>query len=44
MYGGTVTQYGLTIGIFFSSLGIGSYIAKQFDETRPENVFALSFI
>ena len=39
MYGGTVTQYGLTIGIFFSSLGIGSYIAKQFDETRPENVF-----
>lgn len=39
MYGGTVTQYGLTIGIFFSSLGVGSYIAKQFDETRPENVF-----
>lgn len=39
MYGGTVTQYGLTIGIFFSSLGLGSYLAKHFDDATYENFF-----
>lgn len=39
MYGGTVTQYGITIGLFFSSLGIGSYIAKHFDDEQHENFF-----
>jgi spermidine synthase len=39
MYGGTVTQYGITIGLFFSSLGIGSYIAQNFDNEQHENFF-----
>lgn len=39
MYGGTVTQYGLTIGLFFSSLGIGSYLAQHFDDTEHSNFF-----
>ena len=39
MYGGTVTQYGLTIGIFFSSLGVGSYLAQHFDEQKHSNFF-----
>jgi spermidine synthase len=39
MYGGTVTQYGLTIGLFFSSLGVGSYLAQHFDENQHENFF-----
>jgi spermidine synthase len=39
MYGGTVTQYGLTIGLFFSSLGVGSYLAQHFDDTDHSNFF-----
>lgn len=39
MYGGAVVQYGLTIGLFFSSLGVGSYLATHFDETTHENFF-----
>jgi len=39
MYGGTVTQYGLTIGIFFSSLGIGSYLSEHFNDEQHENFF-----
>ncbi len=38
-YGGTVTQYGLTIGLFFFSLGVGSYLARHLDETRQSNFF-----
>lgn len=37
MYGGTVTQYGLTIGLFFSSLGVGSYLSQHLDDSRPAN-------
>lgn len=39
IYGGTVTQYGLTIGLFFSSLGIGSYLSEHFNDRRHENFF-----
>lgn len=39
MYGGTVTQYGLTYGLFFTSLGVGSYIAHHFDNEQHENFF-----
>ncbi|MFC7072640.1 spermidine synthase [Halovenus rubra] len=39
IYGGTVTQYGLTIGLFFSSLGIGSYLCQHLDDNRPSNFF-----
>jgi spermidine synthase len=39
MYGGALTQYGLTIGLFFSSLGIGSYLAAHLDDSRDANFF-----
>lgn len=39
MYGGTVTQYGLTIGLFFFSLGLGSYLAHHLDDTKQSNFF-----
>jgi spermidine synthase len=39
MYGGTVTQYGLTIGLFFFSLGLGSYLAHHLDDARQSNFF-----
>ncbi|WP_211250862.1 spermidine synthase [Haladaptatus cibarius] len=39
MYGGALTQYGLTIGLFFSSLGIGSYLSKHLDDGRNANFF-----
>ena len=39
MYGGTVTQYGLTIGLFFSSLGVGSFLVRHFDDTQHANFF-----
>jgi len=39
MYGGTVTQYGLTIGLFFSSLGVGSFLVRQFDDAQHSNFF-----
>jgi spermidine synthase len=39
VYGGTVTQYGLTVGLFFSSLGIGSFLARTLDHDRPSNFF-----
>ena len=37
MYGGTVTQYGLTIGLFFSSLGVGSFLVRHFDDAQHAN-------
>lgn len=39
MYGGAVTQYGLTIGLFFSSLGVGSYLSRHLDDDRYANFF-----
>ena len=39
MYGGTVTQYGLTIGLFFSSLGVGSFLVRHFDDAQHANLF-----
>ena len=39
MYGGTVTQYGLTIGLYFSSLGIGSFLVHHFDDAQHSNFF-----
>lgn len=39
IYGGTVTQYGLTIGLFFSSLGVGSFLVRQFDDAQHSNFF-----
>ncbi|ERH09524.1 MAG: putative spermidine synthase with an N-terminal membrane domain protein [halophilic archaeon J07HX64] len=39
LYGGTVTQYGLTIGLFFFSLGVGSYLARHLDDSRESNFF-----
>ena len=39
IYGGALTQYGLTIGLFFSSLGIGSYLSAHLDDDRDGNFF-----
>jgi len=39
IYGGTVTQYGLTIGLFFSSLGVGSFFVRHFDDAQHSNFF-----
>ena len=39
VYGGTVTQYGLTVGLFFSSLGVGSFLVRTLDHERPSNFF-----
>lgn len=39
MYGGALTQYGLTIGLFFSSLGLGSYLSAHLDDDRDANFF-----
>jgi spermidine synthase len=39
MYGGALTQYGLTIGLFFSSLGLGSYLSAHLDDDRDGNFF-----
>jgi len=39
IYGGTVTQYGLTIGLFFSSLGVGSFLVRHFDNAQHSNFF-----
>ncbi|EMA07900.1 spermidine synthase [Haloarcula marismortui] len=38
VFGGSVTQYGLTIGLFFSSLGLGSFLSGRL-ETDPESNF-----
>ena len=39
MYGGAVVQYGLTIGLFFSSLGLGSFLIRQFADQQYSNFF-----
>jgi len=37
VYGGTVTQYSLTIGLFFASLGLGSYFSRYLDDDKQSN-------
>ena len=44
VFGGTVTQYGLTVGLFFSSLGVGSFLARALDEERPSNFLRIEFL
>src|SRR6056297_3124840 len=39
MYGGTVTQYVITVGLFFFSLGVGSALSDDLDGDRPANLF-----
>ena len=39
MYGGTVTQYVITIGLYFFSLGIGSALSDDLDSDAAENFF-----
>jgi spermidine synthase len=39
MYGGTVTQYVVTVGLFFFSLGVGSALSDDLDGDRPANLF-----
>jgi len=44
VFGGTVTQYGLTVGLFFSSLGIGSFASRALDDDRPANFLRVEFL
>lgn len=44
VFGGTVTQYGLTVGLFFSSLGVGSFLSRALDEQRPANFLRIEFL
>ena len=37
LYGGTVLQYSLTIGIFFASLGFGAYLSRHLNDNRKSN-------
>lgn len=37
MYGGTVTQYVITIGLYFFALGLGSALARDLDMDNPAN-------
>ncbi|PSQ45836.1 spermidine synthase [Halobacteriales archaeon SW_7_68_16] len=37
LYGGTVTQYTLTIGLYFFALGVGSSLSDDLDPNRPAN-------
>ncbi|MFC4551339.1 MULTISPECIES: spermidine synthase [Halorussus] len=39
MYGGTVTQYVITVGLYFFSLGIGSALSDDLDADAPSNFF-----
>lgn len=39
MYGGAVVQYGLTIGLFFCSLGFGSFLVRQLADQQYSNFF-----
>lgn len=38
MYGGTVTQYVITVGLYFFSLGVGSALSDDLDDA-PSNFF-----
>ncbi|NEU58125.1 spermidine synthase [Halorussus sp. MSC15.2] len=39
MYGGTVTQYVITVGLYFFSLGIGSALSDELQGEAPSNFF-----
>lgn len=39
MYGGTVTQYVITIGLYFVSLGVGSALSDDLSGDRASNLF-----
>ena len=39
MYGGTVTQYVITVGLYFFSLGIGSALSDDLQTDAPSNFF-----
>ncbi|WP_128478728.1 spermidine synthase [Halorussus pelagicus] len=39
MYGGTVTQYVITVGLYFFSLGIGSAVSDDLQGDAPSNFF-----
>jgi spermidine synthase len=39
MYGGTVTQYVITVGLYFFSLGVGSALSDDLEANAPENFF-----
>jgi spermidine synthase len=39
MYGGTVTQYVITVGLYFFSLGIGSALSDDLSSGRSSNFF-----
>jgi spermidine synthase len=44
VFGGTVTQYGLTVGLFFSSLGVGSFASRALDDDRSANFLRVEFL
>ncbi|AUV80626.1 spermidine synthase [Salinigranum rubrum] len=39
MYGGTVTQYVITIGLYFVSLGVGSALSDDLSDEKASNLF-----
>lgn len=39
MYGGTVTQYVITVGLYFFSLGVGAGLSDDLGVDRPANFF-----
>ncbi|UPM43042.1 spermidine synthase [Halocatena salina] len=39
MYGGTVTQYVITVGLYFFSLGVGAGLSDDLGADRPANFF-----
>lgn len=39
VFGGSVTQYGITIGLFFSSLGLGSFLSGRLEGDAGPNFF-----
>ena len=39
MYGGTVTQYVITVGLYFFSLGVGSALSDDLQDDAPSNFF-----
>jgi spermidine synthase len=44
VFGGTVTQYGLTVGLFFFSLGVGAFLSRALDESRPGNFLRMEVL
>ena len=44
IFGGTVTRYSVTIGLFLFSLGIGSYLYSYLPKNRKKNFFIIEII